>query len=108
MANKILNESLLNNSNILSSALLNRTFNTGIRLNNNDLSNINNINNQNQRLNGNNNNINNISAINPINLTTPRRDCSFLTPNLINSSNFNNTFSSSLMDYKIIRNNNFQ
>ena len=108
MANKILNESLLNNSNILSSALLNRTFNTGIRLNNNDLSNINNINNQNQRLNGNNSNINNISAINPINLTTPRRDSSFLTPNLINSSNFNNTFSSSLMDYKIIRNNNFQ
>ena len=108
--NSILNASLLNNSflnnNILSNSLLNRTINTGIGYNNN-INNQSNINNQNNSIQGF-NGINNISAINPINLTTPRRDSSFLTPSLINSNNFNNTFSANLSNYKVIRTNNFQ
>ena len=92
---QILSDSILNN-NLLSSSLLNRTINPGLGGFNNNL-------NQ-SGLNG----INNISSINPINPTTPRRDNSLLSPNLINSNNFNNTFSSNISDYKIIRTNNFQ
>ena len=92
---QLLNESLLN-SNILSTSLLNRTINPGIGFNNN----LNNF----QGFGG----INNISSINPINPTTPRREESLLSPNLINSSNFNNTFSSNISEYKILRTNNFK
>ena len=101
---QLLNDTILNN-NILSNSLFNRTINTGIGFNNN-INNPNILNNQNNLsgLNG----INNISAINPINPTTPRRDNSFLTPSLINSNNFNNTFSANLSNYKILRTNNFQ
>ena len=101
---KLLNDTILNNS-ILSNSLFNRTINAGIGFNNN-INNPNILNDQSnlQGLNG----INNISAINPINPTTPRRDNSFLTPSLINSSNFNNTFSANLSNYKILRTNNFQ
>ena len=101
---KLLNDTILNN-NILSNSLFNRTINAGIGFNNN-INNPNILNDQSnlQGLNG----INNISAINPINPTTPRRDNSFLTPSLINSSNFNNTFSANLSNYKILRTNNFQ
>ena len=103
--NSLINNSLLNNS-ILSNVLLNRTFNPGIRYDNNNINNTNNMNNQSniQGL----NTINNISSINPINLTTPKRDNSFLSPSLINSNNFNNVFSSNLSNYKVIRTNNFQ
>ena len=91
---QILNESILNNS-ILSSSLLNRTINPSLGLNNNlNLPGF--------------NGLNNISNINPIIPTTPRRENSLLSPNLLNSNNFNNTFSSNISDYKIIRTNNFQ
>ena len=103
--NSLINNSLLNNS-ILSNVLLNRTFNPGIRYDNNNINNTNNMNNQ-SNLQGL-NTINNISSINPINLTTPKRDNSFLSPSLINSNNFNNVFSSNLSNYKVIRTNNFQ
>ena len=83
---QMLNESILNN-NILSSSLLNRTL-------------------------GFNNNLNNslgaINSLNRINLSTPRREDSLFSPNLINTSNFNNTFSSNISEYKILRTNNFQ
>ena len=91
LANNSLRENLLNNT-ILTTELLNRTINnSGIGLNNN------NINNQNSNLfalNG----INNISAINPM---TPRRDNSIISNNLLNS-NFNNTFSSNMKNYRIL------
>ena len=103
--NQILNDSMLNNSNILSSSLFNRTINPRIGLNNNT-NNINNINNQNN-LSGF-GGINNISTISSINPTTPRRDDSFLSPNLINTNIFKNTFSPNISDYKFIRSKNFQ
>ena len=88
------NNILNNNTSILSTSLFNRTFNSGIGLNN--------INNQN------NNNLfginNNISSINP---TTPRRENSIFSNNLINNSNINNNniFSSSMANYKVHRTN---
>ena len=104
--NQLLNDSMLNNSNILSSSLFNRTINPRIGLNNNNTNNINNINNQNN-LSGF-GGINNISTISSINPTTPRRDDSFLSPNLINTNIFKNTFSPNISDYKFIRSKNFQ
>ena len=86
---QMLNESILNN-NILSSSLLNRTLGF-----NNNLNNIN-------------NSLGAINSLNRINLSTPRREDSLFSPNLINTSNFNNTFSSNISEYKILRTNNFQ
>ena len=97
---QILNNSILNNNNnILSSSIFNRTINPGISFNNNS-NNINDL----SGFNG----INNISNINTINQTTPRRNGSFLSPNIFNNSNLNGTISSNVSDYKIIRTNNFQ
>ena len=96
-------QNILANSQILNNSLINNINNNNIL--SNSLLNGNNINNNNNDLNNNLQGFNNISNINP---TTPRRDTSFLTPNLLNTSNFNNTFSSSFSNYKILRTNNFQ
>ena len=96
-------QNILANSQILNNSLINNINNNNIL--SNSLLNGNNINNNNNDLNNNLQGFNNISSINP---TTPRRDTSFLTPNLLNTSNFNNTFSSSFSNYKILRTNNFQ
>ena len=89
---QLLNESILNN-NILSSSLLNRTMNPGIGFNNNL--------NYSQRF-------GTINSINRINPSTPRKEDNLFSPNLINTSNFNNTFSSNISEFKILRTNNFQ
>ena len=83
---------VLNNDNsiILSSSLFNRTLNDSLGLNN--------INNQNRNLFG----INNISNIIP---TTPRRDNSLFSNNLLNNSNI---LCSNVAGYKVNRTNIYQ
>jgi hypothetical protein len=95
--NSLQNNIINNNNSILSNSLFNRTNNTVIGLNNN----ANNINNGNTILGL---NTTNISNINP---TTPRRDNTMFANNLLNS-NINNTFSSNLTNYKVLRTNYYQ
>jgi hypothetical protein len=85
LANNYRNNILNNNTNILSTALLNRTLNTVIGLND--------IKNKNNNLFG----INNISNINP---TTPRRNNTIFSDSLINNIN-NNLFSPNITNYDV-------
>lgn len=97
MANNSLQNKIINsNNNILSNSLFNRTNNTVIGLNNNNINNGNNI----LGL-----NTNNISNINP---TTPRRENTIFANSLLNTNNINNTFSSNLTNYKVLRTNYYQ
>lgn len=102
--NSLQNDIINGNNSILSNSLFNRTNNTVIGLNNNpnNISNLNNINNGNTILGL---NTTNISSINP---TTPRRDNTMFANNLLNSTNINNTFSSNLTNYKVLRTNYYQ
>ena len=99
LAKNSLNNDIINgNNSILSTSLFNRANNTVIGLSNN----ANNINNGNTILGF---NATNISSINP---TTPRRDNTMFANNLLNTSNINNTFSSNLTNYKVLRTNYYQ
>lgn len=99
LAKNSLNNDIINgNNSILSTSLFNRANNTVIGLSNN----ANNINNRNTILGF---NATNISSINP---TTPRRDNTMFANNLLNTSNINNTFSSNLTNYKVLRTNYYQ
>ena len=91
LANNYRNNILNNNTNILSTALLDRTLNTVIGLND--------IKNKNNNLFG----ISNISNINP---TTPRRNNSLFSESLINNIN-NNLFSPNITNYDVNRTNLF-